>query len=38
MAVLKFKDGLGNWHSIPAIQGEQGEIGLTAHKGQPEKR
>ena len=33
MAVLKFKDDLGNWHSIPAIQGEQGEIGLTGAQG-----
>ena len=25
MAVLKFKDVMGVWHSIPAIQGEQPE-------------
>lgn len=28
MAVLKFKDDLGNWHSIPAIQGETGDPGV----------
>lgn len=25
MAVLKFKDVMGNWHSIPAIQGADGD-------------
>ena len=33
MAVLKFKDDLGNWHSIPAIQGEQGIQGIQGIHG-----
>lgn len=34
MAVMKIKDGLGNWVTIPAIQGPQGPEGHEGPQGE----